>query len=178
MKPLVNQPLHQPFLQSANNLDALSCANWFSTSPLMVRISPNVILTSRQSSVSRLNYNVSAISQSIMPRFFCPKYSPKITPSHSIAPLDLMDIDILLTFSWRRLRSSVPLTPNGIELIHPRREGRSKRQIGRKGISKSTMDRRWKTLPAAQPSWTHCELGLRHCQCTWWERLSTPRWWG
>ena len=40
----------------------------------------------------------------------------------------------------------------GIELIHPRREGRSKRQIGRKGIS-NPMDCRWKTL-------LHNHLGL------------------
>jgi hypothetical protein len=52
----------------------------------------------------------------------------------------------------------------GIELIHPRREGRSESQIGRKGGVESTLDRRRQTVFCAEPPRPDCRLGVRHGQ--------------
>jgi hypothetical protein len=53
----------------------------------------------------------------------------------------------------------------GIELIHPIREGQSPQQIGRKGLSKSSLDCRRQTLSAAQPVGIDRGVGLCRRQC-------------
>ena len=64
----------------------------------------------------------------------------------------------------------------GIELIHPRREGRCCGQIGKKGARldiQSTMDCRWQTVCVGQPFGIDCGLGLCHSQCLRWEPFPT-----
>jgi hypothetical protein len=62
----------------------------------------------------------------------------------------------------------------GMELVHPRREGRTKNQVGKEGksirdarasASERALDCGCQVLPARQRAGTHCRLGRGPCQC-------------
>ena len=53
----------------------------------------------------------------------------------------------------------------GVELIHPIREGRSEKQIGKKGISLSSLDSGRETLPARQSRWLGGGVGGGDGKC-------------